>query len=73
MKINKKVIFIVIGVLLFLIIGWVVIMSSASSGTCGGIGGWKCPEGYFCKMTWPYYPDKSGTCLSDKFPFDLLK
>ena len=75
MKIGKKVIFIVIGVLLFLIIVCVIIDIAPPFifGFCGGFWGKMCPEGYFCRITEPYYPDKSGTCFPDKFPFNLLK
>ena len=69
----KKLFFLIIGILILAIIVWVVIVSSVSSGTCGGIGGWKCPKGYFCRMSGPDYPDKAGNCLPDRFPFYLLK
>ncbi|OGZ17941.1 MAG: hypothetical protein A2Z78_01920 [Candidatus Nealsonbacteria bacterium RBG_13_36_15] len=75
MKINKKVILIAIGILLlFIIVGIIiVIIPPFLFGFCGSFTGEMCPEGYFCSMKKPCYPDQSGTCFPNKFPFNLLK
>jgi len=64
-------ILIVLGIFAILII--LNIFFRGAGGTCGGIGGWECPEGYFCRMTGPYYPDKAGYCLPDRFLWNFLK